>query len=253
VAFTFIASAGGTNDASGTTLDCSGSLNVADGDVLVAWCKYEGAGAATMAVAKSTGSPANTFTFNATDRKDHSNNDLSGGFGYLLSAAADATATFRLTLGAARVYRRLIVMQFRPDAGETVTRDTGNSAQGSATTVASGAITTTGTDEIVCGGYGEYLAATTTSELVNAGAAIEPAASPQGSYTSCWYRILTATFVAGQATASFVGGGEWVCAAIALKSEAAVGGRTTFNAHPTGLGMQHGLGMTLPNGGRYLP
>lgn len=31
------------------------------------------------------------------------------------------------------------------------------------------------------------------------------------------------------------------------------GGRTTKNAHPSGLGMQHGMGMTLPNGGRYLP
>ncbi len=43
---------------------------------------------------------------------------------------------------------------------------------------------------------------------------------------------------------------QWAATMICI---AAAGGRTTKNAHPSGLGMQHGMGLTLPNGGRYLP
>jgi hypothetical protein len=39
---------------------------------------------------------------------------------------------------------------------------------------------------------------------------------------------------------------------VCIEADTGGGGRTTRNAHPSGLGMQHGMGMTLPNGGRYL-
>ena len=232
MAFTFIASAGNSDDASGTTLDCSSSLNVEAGDLLVAWTKNEGA-PTTHAMAKSTGSPANTFTYDAADTEDHSNADLSGAFGYVLAAAADATATFRMTLGAARPYRRVLVMQFRPDGGETVTRDAGNNGQGNSSALSSGNVTTTGTDEVICGGYGEYGTRTASSEQVGGVAATEPAASPQGGYTAAWYLIATSTFT-GAATATLDADTEWVCGAIAFKSEAVASDVTIVSKRMSG-------------------
>jgi len=48
MAFRFIASAEAINDAAGTTLDCSSSLAIVNGDLLVVACKHEGV-AATFA------------------------------------------------------------------------------------------------------------------------------------------------------------------------------------------------------------
>ena len=42
MAFTFIASAGNNDDSSGTTLGTTATLNLATGDVVVAWHKWEG-------------------------------------------------------------------------------------------------------------------------------------------------------------------------------------------------------------------
>lgn len=123
---TFIASASGTNDASGATLDCSASLNVVAGDLLVCWVCNE-TGASTYSVGSVSGSPPNTFTFDAGDAIA---NSVFGQMGYLLTAAADAAATFRCTWGTARDFRRLIVMQFRPVLGSSVVKDTSNKNTG---------------------------------------------------------------------------------------------------------------------------
>lgn len=222
MACSFIAATGNTSDAGVSTLDASGALNVAAGDVLVVWAKHEGANT-TFAMAKDAGSPANTFTFDAGDEVNHSNGDLNGAMGYLLSAAADASATFRLTLGASRAFTRFVLMQFRPDSGDTVTKDTSNTGQGTSLTPTSGAITTTGTDEIVVGGYGEYDNVTTASETINGVAATEPTGSPQA-VTSAWYRLLSATFTGGTAAANIGVSRDWICNVLALKAEAAGGG-----------------------------
>lgn len=219
MAFQFITSVGNSNGDSGTTLDMGASLNLAAGDVLVIWVKWEGA-ATTVSVAKSTGSPANTFTFDAGDMTNHSNNDLHGILGYLLAASADASATMRVTWALTRPHRRGIIMQFRPDSLETVTKDASNIGSGTSAAPQSGVITTTGTDEIAVGGYGEYSASTTSSELINGAAATEPTASPQN-ISSAWYSILTATFTGGRASATIVGNEDWICNVIALKSVAA--------------------------------
>lgn len=217
MAFTFIACVGGNDDASGTTLDCSATLNVAAGDLLIAHCEHDGT-TTTFAVAKDSGSPANAFTFDAVNQIEASFNDLEIAQGYVLSAAADATATFRLTVGAARTFRRVLVLQFRPSAGDTVTKDgDGNKAQGNSTAPNSGNFSTTGTDEVVVGGYGDYSAQNTSSEQINSVAAIEPTGSPQ-SFTSVWYRILTATFTGGAASATLGGAGDWLCGGIAFKA-----------------------------------
>ena len=214
MAFTFVAAVGNFAAGAGTTLDATASLNVADGDVLVAWAKHEGTNG-TFAVAKTTG--GNDFTFDAGDEMNHSNNDLNGSMGYLLSASADATFTPRLTTES-KAFRALHVLQFRPNASETVTKDGSNKAQGNISGVSSGNITTTGTDGIAIGGFASYSSSVTETEEINGVSATSVA--DQDNCTA-WYRIVTAGFT-GAATASTGGGIEWICAAIAFKSEAGV-------------------------------
>ena len=215
--FTFIALVGNTVSAVGTTLDATASLNVAAGDLLIAWCKHEGTNG-TFAVAKDSGSPANTFTFDAADEINHTNADLNGSFGYVLSAAADATALFRLTTSS-RTFRRFLVMQFRPDAGAVVTKNGSNVGQGNGLEPASGTFSPTGTDIVACGGFGDYVSVTTDTELINGVAATEPAGSPIGN-SSVWYRILTTGFVGGTASATTGASGDWICAGIAFQAVA---------------------------------
>lgn len=221
MAFTFIALVKGENDSGSaiTTLDATASLNVQAGDLLIAWVKHEGL-STTLAVAKNSGSPANAHTFDAADYVSHANNDCHGSFGYVLSAAADATMTPRLTLGAARPYVRFLVMQFRPDAGETVSKSGSNKNSGNGTAISSGTFSPSGNDIVACGGFGEYGATTTSSEQINGVAATEPTGSP-ATYSSVWYRILTAGFTNGQATAT-VSTSDWICAGIAFSAAAAV-------------------------------
>ncbi len=218
MALTFIAMAVGTNAGSGTTLDTSASLNVAAADLLIAVGIHDGA-TTTIAVAKDSGSPANTFTFDAVNILEASFNDLYLAQGYVLSAAADATATFRMTLGAARAFRSIFVLQFRPGAGDTVTKDgNGAIAQGAVAAVSSGNFDTSGTDEVVVGGYADFSGQNTGSELINGVAATEPTGSPDANFSSVWYRILTASFTGGAATATLAGAGDWLCGGIAFKA-----------------------------------
>ena len=221
MAFTFIASQQGTSSSSGATLDAStGALNVAAGDLLVCWVKHEGS-STTLAVADSAS--GNSFTFDAGDKTDHSNGDLHTSFGYVLSASADATFVGRLTLGAARTFRVIQVWQFRPDSGETVTKDASNDAQGSSLAVSSGNITTTGDDEVVVGGYGEYVGADSETHQIGgvAATAVLQASTVAGEcFSASWYRILSATMTNGAATCAVLSS-DWNGSIIAFKSATA--------------------------------
>jgi hypothetical protein len=190
----------GNNAASGATLDISTVMNVAAGDLLVGWIKHEST-ATTYAIASVSGSPANTFTCDGADVNDNAVGLHTQGC-YVLSAAADSSATFRATLGAARTFRNLVVMQFRPVSGKTVAKDTSNDNQGSGTSTSSGTITTTGTDEVAAAFLGEFQPSSSSAWQINSvSAAPIPYASPIDS-SSFWYRILTATFAGGQSTAT---------------------------------------------------
>ena len=219
--FSYIGGSSNENTASGTTLDCAAALNVAAGDVLVCFVCYEG-GATTYAVASVSGAPANAFTFDAGDEMA---NNVFGQMGYLLSAAADAAATFRCTWTAARTWRRFFVMQFRPDAGDVVTKDTSSSGTGMSNAANSGNITTTGTDEIACGASDLFNAGATSNEQINATAA--DGVLRQGP-ASIWYRLLIATFAGGAATATEAASDSWICGVIALKAEPGAAPRKWF-------------------------
>lgn len=225
MAFTFINAVGGEEHlvAPVAQVDATASLNIQAGDLLIAWCRYNGGSIPVFTVQKTSGSPANTLQFDAADQENGGGGQLSGAFGYVLAAAADATCTLRCTATGNPDRLAFIALQFRPDGGETVSRDTGNNGQGTSNIPASGNITTTGTDEVVLGGYGDFGNFNTSTEIIDAVAATEPAASPQD-FTSVWYRILTATFTNGQAAAQVASAVDWVCGIIAFKSVTVGGG-----------------------------
>ena len=213
--WTFVAAASGANDAAGTTLSCSTSLNVMDGDLLVAWVGTVG-GDTDPAVAKDVGLPTNAFTFDPADKASFASDQFNS-WGYVLSATGDATATFKLTTPS-RTFRHFIVMQFRPEDGFVAVKDEAALTSGTGTAVASPAIDTSGNDEVVCGGYGEYHPINTTSELINGASATEPSGSPAGN-CSAWYAILSSTFIGGNASATIAEVRDWVCGIIAFRAE----------------------------------
>lgn len=210
--FTYIASVNGLSSGSTTTVDCSATLNIAAGDLLVAWLKFN-SDDTTIAIADTSGN--NTMTI--TTHEDSGVGNWITCFGYRLIGEADATATIRATLGAARLWKRIVVFQFRPDSGDTVSLDTGPSYDdGNGALAQSGNITTTGTDEVVVGG-GEADSTTITDAKINEVA--DDGQEDSGSH-SAWYRILTGTFSNGHAQ-GVVDNEDWVCNIIAFKSVAA--------------------------------
>ena len=217
MAFSYIASAKVEVDASGTTANMESALNVVAGDLLVAWVSHEEA-ATAVAIAKNAGGPANDFTFDAGDSW-FSGTSLGGKFGYLLSAAVDATATFRVTWTAAKSQRRAFIYQFR-NTGSTVSKDQSTGAVGASTAGNSGDITTTGTDEVVVGGTQLFNTGNTSAEQINDIAADGVLrAETGGTYviaSSIWYRIVGATFT-GHAQCTEPSSDLWTCGVIAFK------------------------------------
>ena len=111
----FIASATGYSASSVSTLDTSATLNIAAGDVLVAYFAGPLYGPYTVTSINETGGASNDLTLLASSNP--------GGevvqAGYKITAAASATATFRLTLSNSIASIEFKVLQFRPEAGET--------------------------------------------------------------------------------------------------------------------------------------
>lgn len=217
-AFTFVNSASNfdSSGGTGTTLDITHTATA--GDLLVAWCKHEGA-AGTLTVARSDG----TESWSLGTLTDHSNGDLHGRFAYLLACAGGSSVTYRMTT-AARTFRSFHLYEFSYTG--TSSLDTQNTGQGNSTAPTSGNITTAGTDEVVLGGYGEYSAATATSPQINGVAADGSIIFSSGNFTASWYRLLSATFSGGHANCTIPGAADWICNVIAFRTGAGGGGAT---------------------------
>lgn len=208
-AFTFVNSASNLDGTAvtGTTLDITYSATA--GNLLVAWGKHEGlAGALTFD--RSAGGEA----FSLGTLTDHSNTDLHGRFGYVLACAGGAAVTYRMTT-AARTFRSFHLWEFSYSG--TASLDTQNVGQGSSAAPTSGNITTTGTDEVVLGGYGEYSSAAITSPQINGVAADGSIIFSSGNFTASWYRILGATFAGGHANCT-IGAADWIQNVIAFSA-----------------------------------
>ena len=208
----------GSNSAdepAGTDLTVTLASNVDAGDLVVAWCKWEGASGAILTV---TGAGGGTWA-NGT-LIDHANGDLHGQFAYNLSATGGA-ATVTMTLSAGRVFRRCHVWVYSYTG--TMSFDAQATGQGASTTPTSDDITTTGTDEVVLGGYGEYGSDALSSQTINDIAADRTLQAPANS-TGSWDRILTATFGPEDAAAVKAGTIAWLCNIIAFKAAPGAGG-----------------------------
>jgi len=215
VALAYVSEAQGSTDSSVTTLDCTSSLNVADGDLLVAVVTWEG-NDTTVGVAKNSGSPANAFTFNVADKIAQTGN-INLAIGYVLAAAADSSATFRVTFGAARGYCSLWVAQYRPGTGTIAVRDTGSTGSGSGTSAATGTIATTGTDAVVVAGVKTDTGASSVSNArINSVAADHTWDGTGLAVEAAWDRILSAA-MSGTASVT-IPSANWVICGVAFKA-----------------------------------
>ena len=230
--FSWIATASGYTEGTVSTLDCSAALNVAAGDLLVAFVAWEDTSRTITSIQATTGN-ANTMTLLAVSN----NTDNYGAFGYKLSADVNGTATFRLTLSGTAPFVFMAVMQFRPDVGDTISLDTGPGAgsgsAGEGGTVQSGNITTTGTDEVTCGGVKSYRYCNIGTEQIadaTADGSIDVGSGAANYLLGMWYKFFTATQsnIHAQAilTTVFNPPSTWICDICSFKSVAAAGGGT---------------------------
>lgn len=212
--FTFIASASGAADTSGTTVATSGSLNVATNDLLVAFVTYEELGSTTVGV-QEQGGGSNVFTFDAGDDVETGSNEVSVFVGYRLAGVANAAATFEATLGSAAQYKRIIVFQYRPTSG-TATKDiTGTrEAIGSSQFPSSGTFSTTGTDGVVCAGAAMYTSGTYSLWEIDGVTADE---AVQQNSAGMWCSVTTAALSGAVADAFYDFTSVWAATAIAFK------------------------------------
>jgi hypothetical protein len=195
-------------------------LNVAAGDLLVAWTEWQNAATGdTVVVDENDG----TDTFTAGTPLINTN-DTGGCFSWLINAPADASFTPRTTISNASRRIAFLVLQFRPDAVDTVTLDDeGTPASGSGTAMASNTISTTGTDEAVVGaashsGGSEVF----TSEQIGGAAADGAIDGVSNNYAGMWYKLYTSTQTNISATATASTSDLWVCNIVSFKSVAGV-------------------------------
>ena len=179
--------------------------NVTAGNLIVIWVKWEeaslsGSASVTDGVSSFTmGTPAHFGTSRP-----------SGQFGYLLSANG-GNRTYTATFPTGDAFPRLRIAEF--SYAGTISFDGQHIGSGSSISPASGNITTTGTNELVLGGYAEYSNGALSNPLING----QPATLiPGGSYTKMWYQNSSSAFT-GNASATLNSDGGWVTNVIAFK------------------------------------
>jgi hypothetical protein len=152
--FSFVGSAKGYYDGADSlaTLTCASSLNVQEGDLLVASLEWNWAVTNVLnSIADTDGS--NSFTLLTVH--EYASKRLQ--MGYKIAAAADASFTGKATWSDVTQYKALCVYQFRPAAGAVVSFDAFDIVkEGNASTKSTDPITTTGTDEVVLASLSQY-------------------------------------------------------------------------------------------------
>lgn len=194
------------NGASGvTSLGCS-LTGVTAGSLIVVYGKHENGSSVTMTASDGTS------TLNNDDPIQCDPGGVTcGRFFYLLSANS-GNKTYTVTYGTTVDFARVACMEYTYVG--TASYDASNRANGTDTTLESGNITTTGTDEVVFAAYGENSVATLTSPQINGASAHH--ITNLDYLTAMWSSTFTATFT-GQATATNVGS-NWTGHIIAFKA-----------------------------------
>ena len=199
----------------GTTLDGGTALSIQSGDLIVFGyrCNYgdisdlvldENDGTDTLTLLGTQYDYGTFFSFRA---------------GYLVTNFTDASWTPRATHTASLAYRMIVALQFRPDAGETVTLDNAlSNNQGSDANPLTNLINTTGSDEVVINFLAFPNATYTPSAWTINSSAVDGNISQNQRFRGAYEFITTPTNnVQGDAT---IGGTlEWISSIVSFKSE----------------------------------
>ena len=218
MAFQYVGGASGVVSGSGTEVSCSGALDIAAGDLLVAVAKWDGV-STTVGIADGSDS-SNAFTMLDVVQVS---TDMCSAMGYKIAATLKNASTLKMTLGAARAHALVAVMQFRPDAGDTVTLEASGTANDNYVvdehTVSSDQISPVGDDLCVVGGVGNYLRALSAQSIGDAGATgiIEH----DNGYGSIWYTLFTASQTGIDADVTLANTDRSIINILAFKSSAA--------------------------------
>jgi hypothetical protein len=220
MAFAFVASQiGSTAYGPFKTVSTAGTLNVAAGDLIVVYGRWYEAASGGVTISDSG---SNSCTI---DTEVNRGTYTFIRCGYILSASANATATFTLTTVNNVNNLRITVLQFRPDAGDTVAKDqnqaTGN---GWSTALLTGDISTTGDDEVTISGCGQDYGTNPTNEQIGDTAADGVVDVGGANDSSAWYRILNATAANIHGQATIGGNTDWIILLNSFKATAAAGG-----------------------------
>ena len=213
----------------GTTINCSSTLNVQAGDILigvVTWLDQS----TTAAIADTSSGNSMTMLTRVTDYGSYLQ------IGYKLVATANSSSTFRATLGSGAGSKTIMVYQFRPDAGDSVELDTGPSGNtSSGTSVASASFSTAKTKEILVGAVKIYATNVTFSNQKFGSTAAAGVLACNGAIfdTASWYYIASATMSSVTANCTSSDGSSWAAGAISIKVTPSVVTTYTISAVTT--------------------
>jgi len=220
--WTFVASAGAEDNASGTTV-AAPAITVAAGDLIVVAVKFEGA---TTTVSVSDGTSSLTQWSKGVTGTS-SGEPFLDAF-YLTSSVASGSVTYTATLGAARAFKDIMVMAYRPSGGSVSLDGTANVGSAiSGTSATSGNTTTTGTTGIAFAPYASYgpIIVSGTINGVTATQFIDGSNSTAINHDSGFGHsaLFAAPYAAGftgQAAATLNSSDRWVLGVIAFKISA---------------------------------
>ena len=200
------------------TIDNDTLFNIVVGDLIAVFVKWEDVACADVACVDSGG--VNVYVGKTTVNGAN----IYGKWFYCIATSAVNNATWTITFVSNSVnWTRGIVHVFTVDSGETVTIDIEKSGVGTGTAMSTASGNTTGNDEVVLCGYGEYSSGTVSAmNLANttAGVVAYPASQP-ATITWTWYKLYTATVAAMHCDATLSGSAEWLLSLISFKSAAA--------------------------------
>jgi hypothetical protein len=157
-----------------------------------------------------------TTSLTGLTRHDFVGGSGSGRFLYLLSANS-GDKTYTVTFGSAAQFRKVFVWEYSYSGTAEFDQENSNESNGGTSSITSGNITTTGTDEVVLAGNWAYSASFPSDEQINGVAADN--IDHDGNDGSSWDSIVTATFT-GQATATR-GTASWACLIASFKATGA--------------------------------
>jgi hypothetical protein len=215
MSMTYVAGVSNAATGSGTTLDCSATLHVEIGDLLIGVGVWEDT-SRVGTIADSDGS-TNVLTMLTLAAGPTTKNYMR--FGWKVADTHVEAETFRLTLNGAATYRAIMVMQFRPDAGDTLSVEAGPSpVAGSSTASSSGDITVSEADNVVVSCHKNWTIKTYSGILIG-GAAVTGTVTPTGGWACMSYMLGVSGTVDGDATLS--ANADWLSDILAIKSIAA--------------------------------